>query len=185
MGGARLARDTDGRVRRQADGRKRGRRQPCRRGPRPARTRRTSGATAASATAARASAAPSSSLLCEIAPALVGLDPADQALVDGTMRDLDGTPNLGRLGANAVLAASVACALAEASSRSLPFWRAPLPGPAAAAAAADGERHLRRRPRRRARRRPGLPRRPGRSAHVRGGDRVGVAGARRHRSRPA
>ena len=39
------------------------------------------------------------------------------------MRDLDGTPNLGRLGANAVLAASVACALAEASSRSLPFWR--------------------------------------------------------------
>ena len=64
-----------------------------------------------------------SSLLCEIAPALAGLDPADQSLVDGTMRDLDGTPNLGRLGANAVLAASVACALAEASSRSLPFWR--------------------------------------------------------------
>jgi enolase len=63
-------------------------------------------------------------LLTEIAPALSGLDAADQALVDGTMRELDGTTNLSRLGANAVLAASVACALASSRSRGLPLWQA-------------------------------------------------------------
>jgi len=40
------------------------------------------------------------------------------------MRDLDGTPNLARLGANAVLGASVACALAGARSQGLPLWQA-------------------------------------------------------------
>ena len=68
------------------------------------------------------------SLVAEVAPALAGLDAADQALVDSTMRDLDGTPNLARLGANAVLAASVACALAGARSQGLPLWRALCPG---------------------------------------------------------
>jgi len=64
------------------------------------------------------------SLVAEVAPALVGLDAADQVLVDSTMRDLDGTPNLARLGANAVLGASVACALAGARSQGLPLWQA-------------------------------------------------------------
>ncbi len=67
------------------------------------------------------------SLLTEIAPALSGLDAADQALVDRTMRQLDGTTNLSRLGANAVLAASVACALASSRSQGLPLWRALCP----------------------------------------------------------
>jgi len=69
-------------------------------------------------------AGPVASLVAEVTPALVGLDPADQVLVDSTMRDLDGTPNLARLGANAVLAASVACALASARSQGLPLWQA-------------------------------------------------------------
>ena len=64
----------------------------------------------------------------EIAPALIGLDAGDQATVDGTMRALDGTANLERLGANAVLAASVACALAQARSQGLPLWQALCPG---------------------------------------------------------
>jgi enolase len=67
------------------------------------------------------------SLVGELAPALAGLEAADQVLIDATMRDLDGTPNLARLGANAVLAASVACAIAAARSRGLPLWRALCP----------------------------------------------------------
>ena len=67
------------------------------------------------------------SLLTEIAPALSGLDAGDQGLVDRTMRELDGTTNLARLGANAVLAASVACALAHARSQGLPLWQALCP----------------------------------------------------------
>ena len=67
------------------------------------------------------------SLLTDIAPALTGLDAADQTLVDGAMRALDGTPNLSRLGANAVLAASVACALASARSQGLRLWQALCP----------------------------------------------------------
>lgn len=67
------------------------------------------------------------SVLAEIAPAIVGLDAADQALVDTTMRELDGTANLSRLGANAVLAASVATALAAARSQRLPLWQALCP----------------------------------------------------------
>jgi enolase len=59
----------------------------------------------------------------EIGPALVGRDPGDQGAVDDVLRALDGTDDLGRLGANAVLAASVACALAAAAGRGLPLWR--------------------------------------------------------------
>jgi enolase len=62
----------------------------------------------------------------EIAPALVGRDPD---AVDAALRELDGTPNLERLGANAVLAASVACARAAAASRGLPLWAALADGP--------------------------------------------------------
>jgi enolase len=66
----------------------------------------------------------------EIAPALIGRDPTDQALIDATMIELDGTPNKGRLGANALLGVSLACAKAAAAAADLPLYRY-LGGPAA------------------------------------------------------
>lgn len=59
----------------------------------------------------------------EIAPELVGLDASDQRTVDTTMIDLDGTPNKSRLGANAILGASLAIARAAALSADLPLFR--------------------------------------------------------------
>jgi enolase len=59
----------------------------------------------------------------EIATLLHGRDAADQAVIDAALRDLDGTPALARLGANAVLAASVACACAAAEAARTPLWR--------------------------------------------------------------
>jgi enolase len=59
----------------------------------------------------------------EIATHLRGRDAADQAVIDAALRDLDGTPGLARLGANAILAASVACALAAADALRMPLWR--------------------------------------------------------------
>jgi enolase len=59
----------------------------------------------------------------EIATALRGRDAADQAVIDAALRDLDGTPSLARLGANGILAASVACALAAAEAARTPLWR--------------------------------------------------------------
>jgi enolase len=67
------------------------------------------------------------SFRAEVEPALIGRDALDQAGVDAALRALDGTPNLSRLGANAVLAASVACAIGAARSMSLPLWRALCP----------------------------------------------------------
>jgi enolase len=58
-----------------------------------------------------------------ISPALVGLDAADQTLVDHTMLTLDGTPNKGKLGANAILAVSMAAARASAESEITPLYR--------------------------------------------------------------
>ena len=58
----------------------------------------------------------------EIAPSLRGSDAADQTAIDAGLRALDGTPSLERLGANAVLAASVACALAAAEAARRPLW---------------------------------------------------------------
>jgi len=58
-----------------------------------------------------------------ISPALVGLDAADQTLVDHTMIKLDGTPNKGKLGANAILAVSMAAARASAESEMTPLYR--------------------------------------------------------------
>ncbi len=58
----------------------------------------------------------------EISRALRGVNGLDQAEVDRLLRKLDGTENLSRLGANAVLAASVAVAKAAAKSRGLPLW---------------------------------------------------------------
>jgi len=59
----------------------------------------------------------------EIADALVGLDAADQRAVDTTLIELDGTPNKGRLGANAILGASLATSKAAAAQARLPLYR--------------------------------------------------------------
>lgn len=59
----------------------------------------------------------------EIADALIGLDAVDQCEVDSVMLKLDGTPNKERLGANAILGASLAVAKAAASYCQLPLYR--------------------------------------------------------------
>jgi len=59
----------------------------------------------------------------EIASALMGRDAADQENVDRIMIDLDGTENKGRLGANAILAVSMAVARAAAASAKQPLYR--------------------------------------------------------------
>ena len=59
----------------------------------------------------------------EIAEAIVGLDAAEQAFIDQTMIDLDGTENKSRLGANAILAVSIAVAKAAAEEAGLPLYR--------------------------------------------------------------
>src|SRR5579884_3281501 len=58
-----------------------------------------------------------------IAPALSGMDASDQRVIDGTMIELDGTPNKGQLGANAILAVSMACARASANDLKIPLYR--------------------------------------------------------------
>jgi enolase len=58
----------------------------------------------------------------EIADALNGADPADQPALDRTMIELDGTPNKGRLGANAILGASLAAAKAAAADAGQPLY---------------------------------------------------------------
>jgi enolase len=59
----------------------------------------------------------------EIADSIIGLSADDQRTVDQVMIDLDGTPNKGRLGANAILGASLAVAKAAALSAELPLFR--------------------------------------------------------------
>jgi len=59
----------------------------------------------------------------EIAQALTGLDAADQRAVDSALIELDGTPNKGRLGANAILGASLATARAGAAQAGVPLYR--------------------------------------------------------------
>ncbi|MEX2253752.1 MAG: phosphopyruvate hydratase [Thermoleophilaceae bacterium] len=59
----------------------------------------------------------------ELAAAVKGLDAADQAGLDRAMIDLDGTPNKGRLGANAILGISLATAKAAAAEAGAPLWR--------------------------------------------------------------
>ena len=59
----------------------------------------------------------------EIADELIGWDPTDQAGVDAMMVELDGTPNKGRLGANAILGVSLAVAKAAAAMVGLPLYR--------------------------------------------------------------
>jgi enolase len=59
----------------------------------------------------------------EIAPALIGKNVLDQTHLDQTMIDLDGTPNKSRLGANAILGVSLACAKAAAASQGVSLYR--------------------------------------------------------------
>ncbi len=59
----------------------------------------------------------------KISPALTGMDAADQTLVDRKMLDLDGTANKSKLGANAILAVSMAAARASAESEMTPLYR--------------------------------------------------------------
>ncbi|GAB2734160.1 phosphopyruvate hydratase [Arthrobacter bambusae] len=59
----------------------------------------------------------------EIAPALIGFDATDQRSIDQAMIDLDGTPNKGKLGANAILGVSLAVANAAAASADLPLYK--------------------------------------------------------------
>jgi len=59
----------------------------------------------------------------EIAPALIGLDAADQSAVDAALISLDGTKNKSRLGANAILGASLAAAKAAAAEAGVPLYR--------------------------------------------------------------
>lgn len=58
-----------------------------------------------------------------IGPALVGVDAADQRGLDARLVELDGTPNKGRLGANALLAVSLAACRATTASRRVPLYR--------------------------------------------------------------
>jgi enolase len=59
----------------------------------------------------------------EISEAIVGLDASEQSFIDKTLIDLDGTENKGRLGANAILAVSMAAAKAAAEESGLPLYR--------------------------------------------------------------
>ncbi|MDR7149118.1 enolase [Hydrogenophaga palleronii] len=59
----------------------------------------------------------------EISEAVLGLDASEQAFLDKTLIDLDGTDNKGRLGANAMLAVSMAVARAAAEEAGLPLYR--------------------------------------------------------------
>src|SRR5207237_1979674 len=58
-----------------------------------------------------------------IARALMGMDALDQRTIDGTLIELDGTPNKSKLGANALLAVSMANARAAANQRKQPLYR--------------------------------------------------------------
>ena len=59
----------------------------------------------------------------EIAPALIGKHVLEQTRIDEIMIDLDGTPNKSRLGANAILGVSLACAKAAAASQGISLYR--------------------------------------------------------------
>jgi len=62
-------------------------------------------------------------VLEEIGPELLGMEASEQRLVDQALIDLDGTPDKGRFGANAILGVSLAVARAAAESHALPLFR--------------------------------------------------------------
>jgi enolase len=59
----------------------------------------------------------------KLGPAVIGMSALDQAAIDRVLLDLDGTPNKAKLGANAILAVSLAVARAAADTVGLPLWR--------------------------------------------------------------
>ena len=59
----------------------------------------------------------------ELAKAVIGMDCSNQSAIDQALRDADGTPNKARLGANAILAVSMAAARAAAQSQNLPLFQ--------------------------------------------------------------
>ena len=59
----------------------------------------------------------------EICESIIGLDASEQAFIDKTMIELDGTESKSRLGANAILAVSMACAKASADESGLSLYR--------------------------------------------------------------
>lgn len=59
----------------------------------------------------------------EIAGSIIGMEVQDQKAIDEKMISLDGTPNKSRLGANAILAVSLACARAAADENKVPLWK--------------------------------------------------------------
>ncbi len=59
----------------------------------------------------------------DLAPALIGLDAREQIILDTVMREVDGTPNKSRMGANAILAISLATARAAAQATGQPLYR--------------------------------------------------------------
>lgn len=58
-----------------------------------------------------------------LGPAIVGMDASDQAAIDAALMDVDGTPNKGKMGGNAILAVSLATARAAADELGVPLYR--------------------------------------------------------------
>jgi enolase len=58
-----------------------------------------------------------------LGPSVIGMDSLDQSAIDQVLLDADGTPNKGKMGANAILGVSMAVARAAADSVGLPLWR--------------------------------------------------------------
>src|SRR5579872_4605805 len=58
-----------------------------------------------------------------LGPSIVGMDALDQSAVDGVLLEADGTPNKGKMGANAILGVSLAVARAAADAVGVPLWR--------------------------------------------------------------
>jgi enolase len=75
------------------------------------------------ATSARACCTAVENVNTEISEAIIGLDAEEQAFIDRTLIELDGTDNKSRLGANAILAVSMAVAKAAAEEAGLPLYR--------------------------------------------------------------
>ena len=97
---------------------------PCPRAPRPGSSRRSSSATAIPTPGSGKGVGKAvENVRTEIAQALVGLDAAEQRAVDAALIELDGTPNKARLGANAILGASLATAKAAAAQAGVPLYR--------------------------------------------------------------
>ena len=105
----------------------------------------------------------------EIFEALSEMAVEEQVQIDQIMIDLDGTPNKSRLGANAILGVSLACAKAAAESFDMPLYRYVGGTSARTLAGADDEHHQWRRACRQPDRLPGIHDHAGRRADLRGG----------------